>query len=286
MAFPHLKTVLVERVFVEGGPVHVTARSRDDLVVDCPGCGTAAHRVHSRYQRHLADTAVAGRPVVIDLSVRRLVCDRPTCPRRTFVEQVEGLTVRYGRRTPSLHRLLVAIALALAQGRPGQLPVLDALPPTLIVQRVLNRHVEINRMVNIGYPVSETARRLGLDRKTVRHYRDIDPDTLLASARDRRSVPLDRFKPFLQAEFAAGRTSGNELFQRLREQAYQAVERRCGNVLGKRRLEELVVAAAVDVDDFYRTVIPVPCSRWWSRWTARAWSCARRHCARPPAGPP
>lgn len=45
------------------------------------------------------------------------------------------------------------------------------------------------------------------------------------------------------------------------DQAHQAVERRCGNVLGKRRLEELVVAAAVDVDGFYRTVIPVPCSR-------------------------
>ncbi|CAM5548445.1 hypothetical protein GCM10010345_18750 [Streptomyces canarius] len=39
------------------------------------------------------------------------------------------------------------------------------------------------------------------------------------------------------------------------------VERRCGSVLGKRRLEELVVAAAVDVDGFYRTLIPVPCSR-------------------------
>ncbi|MER5549108.1 ISKra4 family transposase [Streptomyces sp. NPDC002589] len=45
------------------------------------------------------------------------------------------------------------------------------------------------------------------------------------------------------------------------DQAHDAVTRRCGNVLGKRRLEELVVAAAVDVDDFYRTVIPVPCSR-------------------------
>ncbi|MET7855142.1 transposase family protein [Streptomyces avermitilis] len=99
-------------MFVEGGTVHVTACTRDDLMVDCPGCGTAAHRFHSRYQRHLADTAVAGRPVVVDLSVRRLVCDRSTCLRRTFVEQVEGLTVRYGRRTPLLHRLLVAIALA------------------------------------------------------------------------------------------------------------------------------------------------------------------------------
>lgn len=45
------------------------------------------------------------------------------------------------------------------------------------------------------------------------------------------------------------------------DQAHDAVTRRCGNVLGKRALEELVVAAAVDVDDFYRTVIPVPCSR-------------------------
>ncbi|OIJ99075.1 ISKra4 family transposase [Streptomyces monashensis] len=45
------------------------------------------------------------------------------------------------------------------------------------------------------------------------------------------------------------------------DQAHDAIERRCGNVLGKRRLEELVVAAAVDVDTFYRTRIPIPCSR-------------------------
>ncbi|MFF4121181.1 ISKra4 family transposase [Streptomyces sp. NPDC001714] len=44
------------------------------------------------------------------------------------------------------------------------------------------------------------------------------------------------------------------------DQAHDAVTRRCGSVLGKRRLEELVVAAAVDVDGFYRTRIPVPCS--------------------------
>ncbi|MGW0885701.1 ISL3 family transposase [Streptomyces sp. NPDC002671] len=365
--FPHLKAVLVERVFVESGTVHVTARTPDNRAVDCPSCGMAAHRVHGRYQRHLADTAVAGRPVVIDLLVRRLICDQPTCPRRTFVEQVKGLTIRYGRRTPLLHHLLLALALALAgragarmaavlavavsrvtlismlmalpdppattsarsprvlgvddfafrkgktygtvlvdvdastvidllpdpssdtliawlaehpgaevicrdrdssysraattacpdavqiadrwhllqslsraveqvchqhrgclkkhaeRGRdqPVQIPLLDALPPTLIVQRVLDRHEEINRMVAAGYPISEIARRLGLDRKTVRHYRDTDLDTLLASARDRRSVPLDRFKPFLQAEFAAGRTSGTELLQHLREQGYR-----------------------------------------------------------------
>ena len=45
------------------------------------------------------------------------------------------------------------------------------------------------------------------------------------------------------------------------DQAQDAVTRRCGKVLGKRRLEELVVAAAVDVDAFYRARIPLPCSR-------------------------
>jgi hypothetical protein len=45
------------------------------------------------------------------------------------------------------------------------------------------------------------------------------------------------------------------------DQAHDAVTRRCRNVLGKRRLEELLVAATVDIDDFYRTAIPVPCSR-------------------------
>lgn len=43
------------------------------------------------------------------------------------------------------------------------------------------------------------------------------------------------------------------------DQAHDAVTRRCGNVLGKCRLEELVVAAAVDVDGSYRTRIPIPC---------------------------
>ncbi|MEY9969039.1 hypothetical protein ABIA33_007126 [Streptacidiphilus sp. MAP12-16] len=45
------------------------------------------------------------------------------------------------------------------------------------------------------------------------------------------------------------------------DQAQDAVTRRCGKVLGKRRLEELVVAAAVDVDAFYRARIPLPCSQ-------------------------
>ncbi|MEU5084580.1 hypothetical protein HB370_00525 [Streptomyces sp. DSM 40868] len=54
----------------------------------------SARRVHSRYRRHLADAAMGSRPVVIDLSVRRLFCDTTRCARRTFAEQTAGLTVK------------------------------------------------------------------------------------------------------------------------------------------------------------------------------------------------
>jgi hypothetical protein len=75
--------------------------------------------VHSRYQRRLADAAVAGRRVVLRLGVRRLFCDNPDCQARTFTEQLPGLTTRYARRTSLLKRMLQAISLALA-GRAGE----------------------------------------------------------------------------------------------------------------------------------------------------------------------
>jgi hypothetical protein len=57
---------------------------------------------------------------VIDRLVRRFLCGTPECGRRTFVDQVEGLTERFARRTPVLRRTLERLALALA-GRPAAL---------------------------------------------------------------------------------------------------------------------------------------------------------------------
>jgi hypothetical protein len=42
------------------------------------------------------------------------------CPRRTFAEEVQGLAVRYGRRTPLLRARLEQLAHALAPGSPGR----------------------------------------------------------------------------------------------------------------------------------------------------------------------
>lgn len=114
---PHLASVRVDAVEVRGVSVEVQARTTERPAA-CPACGTSSQRVHSSYQRRLLDTAAGGRQTLIVLRVRRLFCDTGDCPKRTFVEQVPGLTVRHGRRSPVLTRLLQAVGLALG-GRPG-----------------------------------------------------------------------------------------------------------------------------------------------------------------------
>jgi hypothetical protein len=114
---PHLAGVIVEGVVVAAGLLCVWARSRAGEAA-CPKCGMTSGRVHSRYSRRLADAAIGGRRVMIRLTVRRFFCQAPDCKRRTFAEQVDGLTRRYARRTPPLATALGAVAAALA-GRAG-----------------------------------------------------------------------------------------------------------------------------------------------------------------------
>ncbi|MER7671280.1 transposase family protein [Kitasatospora sp. NPDC096128] len=40
----------------------------------CPACGSVSARVHSRYVRRLADTAIGAQATAIDLLVRRFAC--------------------------------------------------------------------------------------------------------------------------------------------------------------------------------------------------------------------
>lgn len=116
---PHLGGLSIDDVRSDdsGGEVIIEAAVASEEGV-CPRCGTGSARVHSRYSRWLADTAVAGRAVMLRLRVRRFFCDNTGCAARTFVEQVAGWTVKWVRRTSMAARVLCAIGLALA-GRAG-----------------------------------------------------------------------------------------------------------------------------------------------------------------------
>lgn len=59
-----------------------------------------------------------GRLVVLQVRVRRFFCPESSCARRTFAEQLPGLTRRHSRWTERLRSTLAAVGLALA-GRAG-----------------------------------------------------------------------------------------------------------------------------------------------------------------------
>ncbi|MEU8800059.1 ISL3 family transposase [Spirillospora sp. NPDC048819] len=115
--FPHLDRVRVDQVFRSGASVRLKARTATAEAA-CPSCGTPSRHRHSRYERRLSDTAVGDQELLIHLQVHRFLCRNDGCGKRTFAEQVPGLTVRYGRRSVAAGEALRAIALALA-GRPG-----------------------------------------------------------------------------------------------------------------------------------------------------------------------
>ncbi|WP_308364939.1 transposase [Streptomyces sp. ISL-86] len=110
---------------------------------------------HSRYVRRLADVPLGGRPLRIDLSVRRLYCENPACPKVTFAEQVPGLTVRYQRRTPLMQRLVEDVGVVLA-GRGGARML-------RILNVTLSRSTVLTQLMQVPLPPLETPRVLGVD---------------------------------------------------------------------------------------------------------------------------
>ncbi|MEU4497523.1 ISL3 family transposase [Streptomyces sp. NPDC023998] len=336
----------------------------------CPDCRKQARRVHSTYQRTLDERPLGSRRVVVRLRVRRYFCDRKRCSRKTFVEQVPGLTERHRRSSTGLTGWLRSIAvelggrpaarlcrsLRLAAGRTRLLRLLTAPPvqsraprvlgvdefafrkgctygtvlvdveagrvvdvlpdrtsetfavwlkdhpgaeiicrdrataytkavkeaapnalevadrwhllqnlsaavektchqhrnclrkhagqetePTVpepvpmelpvpellrtqIIERTRHRFEDVHRLMEKGWTISAIGRRLNLDRKTVRRFRDTDLDELLASASDRRpNGVLEPFKAYLNARFTEtqGQVSGTRLFLEIHERGYR-----------------------------------------------------------------
>lgn len=85
----------------------------------CPGCGTRSERIHSRYQRRLADLPIAGKSVRLAIAARRFHCDAVLCGRRIFTERFEAdVLAPWARRTARLDHIVHHLGLALG-GRPA-----------------------------------------------------------------------------------------------------------------------------------------------------------------------
>ncbi|WP_405797360.1 transposase family protein [Streptomyces sp. NBC_01506] len=151
LLFPSIADVAVLSVDVNIAIVRVDAQCTADGAV-CPVCGTRSNRFYGSYLRFPADVPSGGRRVVLQLRVRRFTCGNQSCARRTFVEQIPGLTRRHSQRTERLRSTLASVGLALA-GRAGAriagvlcvsvsrstvLRLVDALPePEMVAPRVV-----------------------------------------------------------------------------------------------------------------------------------------------------
>src|SRR5512146_1286657 len=85
-----------------------------DPAACCPLCHQPSERVHSRYNRKVADAPCGGRRVLLLLTVRKYICHTGDCPRSIFTERLPELVLSYARMTNRLRQWIEAIGRAIS----------------------------------------------------------------------------------------------------------------------------------------------------------------------------
>lgn len=174
--------VEVERLIAQADHIVLMLRAVRRTVL-CPSCAQPSSRVHSYYERRLADLPWNGVPVRIHLRTRRFFCSAPSCAHHIFTERLPETTAVHARRTRRMQQALCWLGLALggeAGARTAQRLGLVASGDTLL--RQLRRGFAAQR------PTPIAPRVLGLDdwawRKGQRY------GTILCDLERRRVVDL------------------------------------------------------------------------------------------------
>lgn len=144
-----------------------------------------------------------------------------------------------------------------------------------LLRALMQDHLDLRAQVEAEAAQATKAVAVGTD-GLVRRYREYGHPRWLAGlfglVRVRRVAyrqkgltnvhPADAVLSLPAGRHSAGlsRLAAIEAVRGSYDQALAAIERRCGHVLSKHTLEQLVQSAAVDIDDFYRHRAPVGCT--------------------------
>jgi transposase len=122
---------LLSRLLPHGFPLHLETWHLDEVATQltlrvtsrralghCPVCRFPTRRIHSYYERTLADLPWAHLHVVIQLRVRKFFCANGRCTRRIFTERLPTVAAPWARRTLRLTQRFVVLGLALG-GKAG-----------------------------------------------------------------------------------------------------------------------------------------------------------------------
>ncbi|MFB7336026.1 ISL3 family transposase [Streptomyces adustus] len=179
LMFSSVDGVSMESVEVTDTVLRVKARTTAGRAA-CPGCGCWSGRIPGSYLRFPRDLPAVGRFVLVSLRVRRFVCAKSSCHRKTFAEQVPGLTRRFGRRTERLRSTLVTVGLALA-GRAGA-------RMTNVLGVPVSRNTLLRLIVSLPDPPVTAPRVVGVDEYAGRKGRIYG--TVLVDVETRRPIDL------------------------------------------------------------------------------------------------
>jgi hypothetical protein len=115
---PPASTKVIESVSDSSDSIILTVRSEGG-VAECPLCGARSRRIHSRYDRQVADLPCAGKQIRLRVITRRFVCEVPHCRRQIFAERFgDDVLPTWSRRTARLESIVHHLGLALG-GRPA-----------------------------------------------------------------------------------------------------------------------------------------------------------------------
>jgi hypothetical protein len=116
---PDTTLLHLEAYAIDGTTAQITlAVQSTQTSASCPLCATPAKRIHSHYERTLADLPWAQYRVQLQLRVRKWLCRNRHCPRQPFTERLATVAAPWARRTLRLVQLLVALGVALG-GKAG-----------------------------------------------------------------------------------------------------------------------------------------------------------------------
>jgi transposase len=138
--------LVVSRILTEAGRITIRADPRGAWAL-CPMCQQRSRRIHSRYDRRLADLPWQGQAVAIVVTVRRFRCGKSPCERKIFVERLSEVATAHARRSLRLAEIQRHIGMALGGAAGGRLARRLALPvsgDTLL--RLVRRGVSVQPM--------------------------------------------------------------------------------------------------------------------------------------------
>lgn len=118
-------------------------------------CGGLTHRIHSRYERTLADLPCVDFSLRLVIQVCKFFCLNPNCRRRIFTERLPEVAAPWARKTLRFIQRLQSIALSLggaAGARSAQLLGYASSGSTLL-----------NHLQRLSLPAYKTPKALGVD---------------------------------------------------------------------------------------------------------------------------